>query len=139
MTTSVQETTPAATAAPSFDGWTCPLPLREYPTIVLGHGGGGQLSAELVEHLVLPALGGADAATLADSAVLTLPGSRIAYSTDSFVVRPLIFPGGSIGTLAVHGTVNDLAMSGATRRASAWCRLGARSAPRGCRRGMSCW
>ena len=114
MSTTAHDVSVSVAAAPSFEGWTCPMPLRDYPTIVLGHGGGGQLSAELVEHLFLPALGGADAAALADSAVLTLPGSRIAYSTDSFVVRPLLFPGGSIGTLAVHGTVNDLAMSGAT-------------------------
>lgn len=108
------DTESVVAAAPSFSDWACPLPLRDYPTIVLGHGGGGQLSAELVEHLFLPAFGSADAASLSDSTVLTLPGARVAYSTDSFVVKPLIFPGGSIGTLAVHGTVNDLAMSGAT-------------------------
>lgn len=98
----------------SMEEWSCPLPLRDYPTVVLGHGGGGQLSAELVEHLFRPALGGDDPPPLTDSAVLTLPSARIACSTDSFVVKPLIFPGGSIGSLAVHGTVNDLAMSGAT-------------------------
>ena len=98
----------------SLADWSCPLPLRDYPTIVLGHGGGGQLSAELVEHLFRPAFGGDDPAPLTDSSVVTLPGARIAYSTDSFVVKPLVFPGGSIGSLAVHGTVNDLAMSGAT-------------------------
>lgn len=114
MSATAREPGAAPREAPAFDAWTCPLPLRDYPSVVLGHGGGGQLSAELVEHLFLPALGGADPAALTDSAVLTLPGTRIAYSTDSFVVRPLIFPGGSIGTLAVHGTVNDLAMSGAT-------------------------
>ncbi|MGH8860540.1 MAG: hydrogenase expression/formation protein HypE [Jatrophihabitantaceae bacterium] len=95
-----------------FDGWTCPVPLRDSPTIVMGHGGGGQLSAELIEHLFLPALGGSPSG-LADSAVVTLGGARIAFSTDTFVVRPLFFPGGSIGHLAVNGTVNDLAMSGA--------------------------
>ena len=95
-----------------FDGWTCPVPLRDSPTIVMGHGGGGQLSAELVEHLFVPALG-ASPSGLADSAVVTLGGTRIAFSTDTFVVRPLFFPGGSIGHLAVNGTVNDLAMSGA--------------------------
>jgi hydrogenase expression/formation protein HypE len=96
--------------------WTCPLPLRDYPHIILGHGGGGKLSADLVEHLILPALAGQDRLALADSAVLPLIGSRIAISTDSFVVRPLFFPGGNIGQLAVHGTINDLAMSGAVPR-----------------------
>jgi hydrogenase expression/formation protein HypE len=96
-----------------FEGWTCPAPLRDSPTIVMGHGGGGQLSAELVEHLFVPAFG-ASPSGLADSAVVSLGGTRIAFSTDTFVVRPLFFPGGSIGHLAVNGTVNDLAMSGAT-------------------------
>jgi hydrogenase expression/formation protein HypE len=79
----------------------------------MGHGGGGQLSAELVEHIFAPAFGGRVLADLADSATVTLGGVRMAFSTDSFVVRPLFFPGGSIGDLAVNGTVNDLAMSGA--------------------------
>ncbi len=100
-------------ARPDPASWTCPLPLRDSPTIVMGHGGGGQLSGELVEHLFLPAFGNPVLAGLADSAVVELGGARIAFSTDSFVVRPLVFPGGSIGDLAVNGTVNDLAMSGA--------------------------
>jgi hydrogenase expression/formation protein HypE len=80
----------------------------------MGHGGGGKLSAELVEHLFAPAFGGAGApGPLGDAAVLTLAGARLAMSTDSYVVRPLFFPGGNIGDLAVHGTVNDLAMVGA--------------------------
>ncbi|MGQ0631358.1 MAG: hydrogenase expression/formation protein HypE [Sporichthyaceae bacterium] len=81
----------------------------------MGHGGGGQLSAELVEHLFMPAFRGGDGsvADLGDSAVVSLGGARIAFSTDTYVVRPLFFPGGSIGDLAVNGTVNDLAMSGA--------------------------
>ncbi|MEV7866324.1 hydrogenase expression/formation protein HypE [Streptomyces sp. NPDC088124] len=80
----------------------------------MGHGGGGAMSAELVEHLFLPAYGPAAASELGDSAVLTVgDGTRLAFSTDSFVVRPMFFPGGSIGDLAVNGTVNDLAMSGA--------------------------
>jgi hydrogenase expression/formation protein HypE len=89
------------------------MPLRDHPRIVMGHGGGGTLSAELVEHVFLPAYGGAALKSLGDSAQLTLGGTRLAFSTDSFVVRPLFFPGGSIGDLAVNGTVNDLAMSGA--------------------------
>ena len=103
-----------------FEGWTCPVPLRDSPTIVMGHGGGGQMSAELIEHLFVPAFG-AGPAGLADSAVVELGGARIAFSTDTFVVRPLFFPGGSIGHLAVNGTVNDLAMSGAV---PATCRAG---------------
>lgn len=99
--------------APDFSQWTCPLPLRDFPSIVLGHGGGGKLSAELVEHLFVPHFGNPTLAGLADSSVLARPAGRIAVSTDSFVVRPLFFPGGSIGELAVNGTVNDLAMSGA--------------------------
>jgi hydrogenase expression/formation protein HypE len=97
----------------NFEGWTCPMPLRDYPNIVMGHGGGGKLSAELIEHLFVPAFANEALTNLGDSAVLNLNGSRIAMSTDSFVVRPLFFPGGNIGKLAVHGTVNDIAMSGA--------------------------
>jgi hydrogenase expression/formation protein HypE len=97
----------------NFEGWTCPMPLRDYPNIVMGHGGGGKLSAELIEHLFVPAFANDALANLGDSSVLNLNGSRIAMSTDSFVVRPLFFPGGNIGELAVNGTVNDIAMSGA--------------------------
>jgi hydrogenase expression/formation protein HypE len=71
------------------------------------------MSAELIEHLFLPAFGAACQAELGDAAVLAAPGGRLAFSTDSFVVRPMFFPGGSIGDLAINGTVNDLAMSGA--------------------------
>jgi hydrogenase expression/formation protein HypE len=99
--------------APDFANWSCPLPLRDHPTIVMGHGGGGKLSAELVEHLFLPAFGDATLAALGDSAQLQVGGQRLAFSTDSYVVRPLFFPGGNIGDLAVNGTVNDIAMSGA--------------------------
>ena len=99
--------------SPNFDGWSCPLPLRSHERIVIGHGGGGQLGSELVEHLFLPAFGVEADAELRDSAVLTNPGDRLAFSTDSYVVRPLFFAGGSIGDLAVNGTVNDVSMSGA--------------------------
>ncbi len=92
--------------------WVCPLPLRETKRIVLGHGGGGVLSEELIEHLFLPAFGTAGAPGR-DSAVLAVPGGRIALTTDSYVVNPLFFPGGNIGDLAVNGTINDLACSGA--------------------------
>ena len=96
-----------------FSGWTCPLPLRAYPNIVMGHGGGGKLSAELVEHLFLPAFRNEGLAALGDATLVTVGGTRLALTTDSFVVRPLFFPGGNIGHLAVNGTVNDLAMMGA--------------------------
>lgn len=95
-----------------IDGPVCPIPLRDYPKIVLGHGGGGRLSAELIEQIFLSAFGKPDS-PLDDATPLCLPSPRIALSTDSFVVRPLFFPGGSIGDLAVNGTCNDLAMSGA--------------------------
>src|SRR5580693_10669054 len=96
-----------------FSNWCCPLPLAGYPTIVMGHGGGGKLGNELVEHLFLPAFRNAALENLGDAAVLNLPVGKLAMSTDSFVVQPLFFPGGSIGALAVNGTVNDLAVSGA--------------------------
>jgi hydrogenase expression/formation protein HypE len=95
------------------DPFVCPVPLRDYPYIVMGHGGGGKLSSELVEHVFEPAFYNHSLSALDDSTPLQMPGSRIAVSTDSFVVQPLFFPGGSIGDLAVNGTVNDLAMSGA--------------------------
>jgi hydrogenase expression/formation protein HypE len=102
------------TAGLDFENWTCPLPLRDTPHVVMGHGGGGAMSGELIEHLFLPGYGAAADPELGDSAVVTVAGARIAFSTDSFVVKPMFFPGGSIGDLAVNGTVNDLAMSGAT-------------------------
>jgi hydrogenase expression/formation protein HypE len=97
-----------------FESYSCPLPLRDYPSIVLGHGGGGKLSSELVEHLFVPAFANETLERLGDAAVVDAPGGRLAFTTDSFVVSPLFFPGGSIGELAVHGTVNDLAMVGAS-------------------------
>lgn len=103
------------TEAPAIDpaDWTCPAPLRDQGVVVMGHGGGGALSAELIEQVFAPAYGNATLAGLADSAVFELGGARLAFSTDSYVVRPLFFPGGCLGDLAVNGTVNDLAMSGA--------------------------
>ena len=108
-------------ATPDFSNWSCPLPLVGYPTIVMGHGGGGKLGNELVEHLFLPAFRNTALENLGDAAVLDLGGdgqqtARLAMSTDSFVVQPLFFPGGCIGELAVNGTVNDLAVSGAEPR-----------------------
>ncbi|MDT5177002.1 MAG: hydrogenase expression/formation protein HypE [Mycobacterium sp.] len=95
------------------ESWVCPLPLRNSPNVVMGHGGGGAMSAELIEHLFLPAFGPAADAAMGDSAVLEVGGVRLAFATDSYVVKPIVFPGGTIGDLAVNGTVNDLAMAGA--------------------------
>ena len=102
----------------NFGGWTCPMPLKNYPTIVLGHGSGGKMMADLIQHLFAPQFNNELLAQMGDSTVLHLPGEenealRLAFTTDSFVVSPLIFPGSDIGELAVNGTVNDLAMSGA--------------------------
>lgn len=97
-----------------FEGVSCPIPLRQFPNVVMGHGGGGKLSAELTQHLFLPAFDNPVLSQLGDAAVLPALGGRVAISTDSFVVQPLFFPGGDIGELAVNGTVNDVAMSGAT-------------------------
>ena len=91
----------------------CPSPFTGRDTIVLGHGSGGKLSAELVRDVFLPAFGNAALSKLNDQAIVPVNESRIAMTTDSFVVKPLFFPGGNIGSLAVHGTVNDLAMGGA--------------------------
>lgn len=111
-----------------FGSWSCPLPLRDYPSVVMGHGAGGRLSGELIEHLFVPAFQGTALAgvlrDLGDAAVLDLAGllgavagpgagPRLAFTTDSYVVRPRFFPGGNIGDLAVNGTVNDLSVSGA--------------------------
>jgi hydrogenase expression/formation protein HypE len=91
----------------------CPVPLSEYANVLMGHGGGGRLSQELVEGLFLEAFRNPTLEMLHDGAMLELDGARLAFSTDSFVIRPRIFPGGDIGSLAIHGTVNDVAMCGA--------------------------
>jgi hydrogenase expression/formation protein HypE len=93
---------------------SCPTPLPARDTILLGHGSGGKLSAELVRDIFLPAFQNPALARLDDQAIVNVNGQRLAMTTDSFVVKPLFFPGGDIGSLAVHGTVNDLAMGGAT-------------------------
>ncbi len=99
---------------PNFDGWTCPLPLQNYPTIVMGHGSGGKMMNDLIRHLFALEFQNDLLGQMGDSTALDLPAGRIAFTTDSFVVSPLFFPGGDIGELAVNGTVNDLAMRGAT-------------------------
>lgn len=92
----------------------CPLPIFDHPQIVLGHGGGGKLSAELIEKVFVKRFANPTIESMNDSAVLEIGGTRLAFTTDSFVVTPIFFPGGDIGSLAVNGTVNDLAMVGAT-------------------------
>ncbi|MDQ6664179.1 MAG: hydrogenase expression/formation protein HypE [Acidobacteriota bacterium] len=92
---------------------TCPIPITERKNILLGHGSGGRLTAQLIHDVFLPAFDNETLRKMDDQAVLEVGRSRIAFTTDSFVVTPLFFPGGDIGKLAVNGTVNDLAMSGA--------------------------
>ncbi|NLI15517.1 MAG: hydrogenase expression/formation protein HypE [candidate division Zixibacteria bacterium] len=94
-------------------GLSCPIPINEYPNILLAHGGGGKLTHQLIEKLFLPAFKNEQLNSRHDGAVLEIGDMKLAFTTDSYVVKPLFFPGGDIGTLAVNGTVNDLAMCGA--------------------------
>jgi hydrogenase expression/formation protein HypE len=113
---SVAAPAPGASSAPNPADLACPAPIPERARVLLGHGSGGQLSAALMRDVIAPALavaGGAAQGPLNDAAVVDVAGSRLAFTTDSFVVSPLEFPGGDIGELAVFGTVNDLAMMGA--------------------------
>ncbi|NJM99750.1 MAG: hydrogenase expression/formation protein HypE [Phormidesmis sp. RL_2_1] len=93
----------------------CPIPLERYPHVLMAHGGGGWLMRQLIEEMFLATFG-PELDWQHDAASLTLAGKRLAFTTDSYIVTPLFFPGGDIGSLAVHGTVNDLAMSGARPR-----------------------
>ncbi|MFZ4813326.1 MAG: AIR synthase related protein, partial [Phototrophicaceae bacterium] len=90
----------------------CPPPLPAH-TVQMGHGSGGTMMHKLLDKIFMPAFNNPTLAAQHDSSVLAIGGAKIAFTTDSFVVRPLFFPGGDIGTLAINGTVNDLAMSGA--------------------------
>ena len=113
---SVAAPAPGPDAAPDPANLACPAPIPERTRVLLGHGSGGQLSAALMRDVIAPALasaGGGAQGPLNDAAVVDVAGSRLAFTTDSFVVSPLEFPGGDIGELAVFGTVNDLAMMGA--------------------------
>ncbi|MBZ5553626.1 MAG: hydrogenase expression/formation protein HypE [Acidobacteriia bacterium] len=98
---------------------SCPIPLSDYPTVLLAHGGGGKLMHQLIEKMFVAAFANPLLETRHDGAVINLLGKneqrplRLAFTTDSYVVHPLFFPGGDIATLAVNGTVNDLAMCGA--------------------------
>lgn len=94
-------------------GFVCPVPLTSHTHIQLAHGGGGALTHQLIEQLFMPAFDNPALGARHDGAVIDVAGARLAFTTDSYVVRPMFFPGGDIGTLAVNGTVNDLAMCGA--------------------------
>jgi hydrogenase expression/formation protein HypE len=105
-----------------FEQFSCPTPMVDSEHVLLGHGSGGTLTADLIQRVFLKGFGADPPPALEDQATLTLGSPdgnghktpRIALSTDSFVVRPPFFPGGDIGRLSVHGTVNDLAVGGAT-------------------------
>ncbi len=98
---------------PGAPGFHCPIPIEQYPNILLAHGGGGKLTQQLIEKVFIPLFGNPMLETRHDGALLDLNGARLAFTTDSYVVKPLFFPGGDIGSLAIYGTVNDLAMCGA--------------------------
>src|ERR1017187_5293052 len=91
----------------------CPIPISQYPHILMAHGGGGKLMHQLLEDVFGRAFSNPILDTRHDSAQFAVPAGRLAMTTDSYVVRPIFFPGGDIGSMSVHGTVNDLAMSGA--------------------------
>jgi hydrogenase expression/formation protein HypE len=98
--------------APEF-ALSCPFPIQNYPQVLLAHGGGGKLMHQLIGKMFLPAFANPLLDSQHDASVFEVGGQRLAFTTDSYVVRPLFFPGGDLGSLAVHGTVNDLAMAGA--------------------------
>jgi len=92
---------------------TCPAPLSHGDIVQLAHGGGGKMTSRLIERVLVPAFHNEYLAALGDGAVVPFAGERLAFTTDTFVVKPVFFPGGDIGSLAIHGTANDLAMCGA--------------------------
>ncbi|NIP86599.1 MAG: hydrogenase expression/formation protein HypE [Planctomycetales bacterium] len=99
--------------SPQPEGLSCPLPIARYPRVLLAHGGGGGLMQQLIQEVFLPSFRNSALEARADSAVVDFDADKLAFTTDSYVVQPLFFPGGDIGSLAVNGTVNDLAMCGA--------------------------
>ncbi len=101
------------TDTPNLTTLSCPMPLCDHDTVQLAHGAGGRLSADLIETFIVPRFANTTLERLEDQAVLDMPPGRLAFSTDTFVVTPLEFPGGDIGDLAINGTVNDVAMCGA--------------------------
>jgi len=98
---------------PAVAGLACPIPIEHYPVVTLAHGGGGKFTHQLIEKMFAPTFANDLLAALHDGAVIGHNTGKLAFSTDSYVIKPLFFPGGDIGSLAVNGTVNDLAMCGA--------------------------
>src|SRR5215468_5006285 len=92
---------------------TCPVPIANYPAVLLAHGGGGKLTHQLIERMFVPTFKNTLLEARHDGALLPPQPGKLAFTTDSFLVKPLFFPGGDIGKLAITGTVNDLAMCGA--------------------------
>lgn len=103
----------SSSGEPTSFALSCPAPLATTDRVLLGHGSGGKMTADLIARYFLPAFRNSYLERLDDQAVLNLAGGRLAFTTDAHVVTPLFFPGGDIGMLAVNGTVNDLAMAGA--------------------------
>jgi hydrogenase expression/formation protein HypE len=95
------------------DGLSCPIPITDYKNVLLAHGGGGRLTQQMIQKMFLPSFQNEFLEPLHDGAVVSFNGVKLAFTTDSYVVNPIVFPGGDIGELAVNGTVNDLAMCGA--------------------------
>ncbi len=98
---------------PTINGSSCPIPLIDHPSVLMAHGGGGRMTQRLLEQVFFPAFSNPLLDQKHDGAIFEVGGARMAFTTDSYVVQPLFFPGGDIGTLAINGTVNDLAMCGA--------------------------
>ena len=96
-----------------LSGFHCPIPIAQYPHVLMAHGGGGKLTQQLIEKIFLPLFDNPHLESRHDGAVLDVGSSRLAFTTDSYVVRPIFFQGGDIGSLAINGTVNDLLMCGA--------------------------
>jgi len=94
-------------------GPVCPIPISDYSSVLLAHGGGGKLTHQLIQRMFVPQFSNEMLTTMHDGAVFSAGGAMLAFSTDSYVIKPVFFPGGDIGELAVNGTVNDLAMCGA--------------------------
>ncbi len=94
-------------------GLACPLPITDYKNVLLAHGGGGKLTHQLIQKIFVSQFRNQWLESLHDGVILPINGARVAFSTDSYVIDPIFFPGGDIGRLAVNGTVNDLAMCGA--------------------------